>query len=78
MEVVLKDWMERFNAEVSNIEIEFNAYFKNGRIRDYFKIEFDQTSQTPQIRFFEVFDLPQHIQAEIIDALQRTMPKQLD
>lgn len=78
MEAVPKDWMERFDAEITNIEIEFNSYFKNGRIRDYFKIEFDQNSQTPQIQFFDVSDLPKHIQEDIINALQKTKPKQLD
>lgn len=78
MEKLIDQWLKDFDEEVSNIEIEFNAYFKKCRIRDYFKIEFDQSSQTPKIQFFDVFDLPKNIQAEIINALQKTRPKQVD
>ena len=74
----IEEWIRNFDNEVASIEIEFNAYFTNGRIRDYFRIEFDQTSQTPLIHFYEVLDLPKHVQADIINALQRTKPKQLD
>lgn len=72
MEAVLKNWMERFNAEVSNIEIEFNAYFTQGKITDYFKLEVNVEVGTLLIYFNDTFDVPEDIKSDLIEALQRT------
>lgn len=77
MEAVLKNWMDRFNAEVSNIEIEFNAYFKQGKITDYFKLEVNEELGTLLIYFNDIFHLPQHIKNDLIQALDKTRPADL-
>jgi len=75
MEAVLKNWTEKFDAEVSNIEIKFNAYLTRGKITDYFKLEVNEGILL--IYFNDTFDLPEHIKRDLIEALQRTRPAEL-
>ena len=74
---LIEQWLEAFDEQVSSIEIEFNAYFRAGKIRDYFAVEFDHLGK-PMLHFYEVLELPDHIQDKIVDALRRTMPKELN
>ena len=77
MEKFIEQWLKAFDEQVSSIEIEFNAYFGTGKIRDYFAVEFDHLGK-PMLHFYEILELPHHIHNEIVDALHRTMPKELN
>lgn len=61
----LKLWIVNFEKEVEAIQIEFDAFFLNRKIQDYYRLRINKQSGYLSIDVFRREDLP----TEIIDRL---------
>ena len=64
-EAQLNTWIQNFEIEVESIQIEFDAFFLNRKIQDYYELKINRQSGYLSIDVFRREDLP----AEIIDRL---------
>ena len=64
-EIQLNNWIKDFEKEVEAIEIEFNAFFLNRNIRDYYSLKVNGAGGYLSIDINRRDDLP----SEVIDRL---------
>lgn len=70
-----KKWIENFNLELINIQIEFDAFFLKGKIEDYYKLEADKETGTLSIDISKSNELPKQIADALSDAFIKSAPK---
>lgn len=44
-EIKLTKWKERFEQEVKNIQVEYNAYFLNRKLQDVYTVKMDESHE---------------------------------
>ena len=71
-----KKWIENFNLELINIQIEFDAFFLRGKIDDYYKLKVDERTGKPSIYISESTELPKQIAEALSDAFIKSEPKE--
>lgn len=68
----LEKWKKNFDAEVRNVEIEFDAFFKNKRLNEYYTLHFNESDELS----LEVSNkLPGEIKERLIKLLPATKPE---
>jgi hypothetical protein len=75
MKADTKKWIENFEQELINIQIEFDAFFLKGKIDDYYKLKVDETTGKPSIYIAESNELPKQIEEALSDAFIKSEPK---
>ncbi len=71
-----KKWIENFNQELINIQIEFDAFFLKGKIDDYYKLKVDERTGKPLIYISESNELRKQIAEALSDAFIKSDPKE--
>ena len=61
----LNQWIDAFEKEVGTIEIEFNAFFKDKKLRDYYSLHISKSTGNLSVEINQRDELP----PEIIDRL---------
>lgn len=71
-ELKLDSWQKRFNEAVPNIQIEFNAFFKDKPIEEFYKLALDESNE---LSLIISKDLPKEIQERLLMMLLDTKPE---
>lgn len=68
----LEKWKKNFDAEVRNIEIEFDAFFNNKKLNEYYSLKLNESDELS----LQINDeLPKHIKERLIKLLMETKPE---
>lgn len=70
--VKLERWKERFNQEIKNVEIEFDSFFKNEKLDEYYHLAIDESDELI-LKLNE--GLPGEIKARLQHVLSLTKPE---
>ena len=67
-------WLKRFQQELTGIQMEFDAFFLNNKLEDYFFIEHNKSTLLT-LHFTGNKDLPKDITEAITAAFIRSKPE---
>lgn len=70
--IKLENWKERFNQEVKNIQIEFDSFFKNRRLDEYYQLTIDESDELT-LKLGD--NLPREIKGRLQQILISTKPE---
>lgn len=76
MKTDTRKWIENFEQELINIQIEFDAFFLKGKIDDYYKLKIDERTGNPSIYISESNELPKQIAEALSAAFIKSEPKE--
>ncbi len=74
MKTDTKKWIENFNEELINIQIEFDAFFTEGKIDDYYSLKVDEETGKVSIYISKSNELPKQIADALSDAFIKSKP----
>ncbi len=74
-ELKLNKWRHDFESGALKLEIEFDAFFSNKKISDFYKLGIDDESQNLFLEIIEKEKLPQEIQKRLTDIYSDTKPE---
>ena len=69
-----KKWIENFNLELTHIQIEFDAFFVEGKPDDYYDLNIDKKMGLVTIHISKLNELPKQISDAITDAFMKSKP----
>lgn len=69
----LKKWQDNFNQEVSKLEIEFDAFFKEKKLDEYFTLTMSEVSQNLSLKLND--QLPAEVKKRMEQLFMATMPE---
>lgn len=71
-ELKLEKWKNDFSAKAKNLNVEFNAFFNNRRLDEYYSLMLDESSEFT----IEITDkLPRRIKEKLQQLLSETKPE---
>lgn len=74
MKLDTKKWIENFNRELVNIQFQFNAFFAEGNIENYYKLHVHEETGMLTLHISELNDLPKEIADALTDAFLKSKP----
>lgn len=74
MKTDAKKWRENFNQELVHIQIQFDAFFADGRMDDYYTLKEDEKTGLLILSISALNELPRQIEEELIDAFNKSKP----
>lgn len=74
MKMDTQKWIENFNEELINIQIEFDAFFAEGKIDDYYDLKVDEETGLVTIYISKSNELPKRIADALGDAFIKSRP----
>ena len=71
-ELKLEKWKNDFDAKAKNISVEFDTFFKDKKLNDYYSLKLDESSEYT----IEMTDkLPRRIKERLLQLLAETKPE---
>lgn len=70
----LERWRENFNNEVQSIQIEFDSFFDNKKLNQFYEIKGDEASQSLSLVITDD-TLPNEIKKRLMNAFETTRPE---
>lgn len=74
MKANIKEWKENFNQQLAHIQIEFDAFFVEGKIDDYYTLEENEEEGLLTLRISGNGILPKQIEGLLVDAFNQSKP----
>ena len=74
MKIETKKWIDNFHKELIHIQIEFDAFFMEGKINDYFDLCVDKKTGMVTIHISKLNELPKQIVDALSEAFIRSKP----
>ena len=71
--VKLSKWKKKFTEQVAGIRIEYDAFFLNKKLEDYYSLFVSETSEELELQISD--ELPQEIQDRLLKLLITTKPE---
>ncbi len=69
-----KIWIENFNQELPHIQMEFDAFFAEGKIDDYYDLTVDKETGTLILTISTLNELPRQVADSLSEAFIRSKP----
>ncbi|KAF0243335.1 MAG: hypothetical protein FD183_8 [Chitinophagaceae bacterium] len=74
MKTDTKKWKENFNQELVHIQIQFDSFFTEGKMDDYYTLKEDRKAGMLILNISAHNELPKQIEEELIDAFNKSKP----
>ncbi|MEP7278383.1 MAG: hypothetical protein ABI813_07060 [Bacteroidota bacterium] len=74
-ELKLKKWREDFSLEVEQLRMEFDAFFFNRKLEDFYELKVDTESQNLSLEITNKEKLPKEIEKRLMEILYSTQPE---
>ncbi len=74
MKADTKKWKENFNRQLVHIQIQFDAFFAEGEMDDYYTIRENEENGMLVLNISAHNQLPKQIEEELIDAFNKSKP----
>jgi hypothetical protein len=69
-----KKWVENFNQELVHIQIEFDAFFAEGKIDNYYDLKVDDETGVLTLNISSLNELPKQIADSLSEAFIKSKP----
>ena len=69
-----KKWIENFKQEVIHIQNEFDAFFGEGKIEDYYNLKVDEKTKKLTINISKLNELPKQVADALSEAFIKSKP----
>ena len=69
-----KIWRENFNQELVHIQIQFDSFFAEGKMDDYYTLKEDKKTGMLILNISAHNELPKQIEEELITAFNKSKP----
>ena len=70
---LIDNWTNNFSEEVKNIQLEYDSFFSDKKIQDYYSLENTKDNML-SLHFHDVHGLPRMIMSAIEQAFLRSKP----
>lgn len=74
MKTDTKKWKENFNQELEHIQIQFDAFFAEGKMDEYYTLKEDEKTGMLILSISANNELPKQIADELMDAFNKSKP----
>ena len=74
MKTDTKKWKENFNQKLVHIQIQFDSFFTEGKMDDYYTLNEDRKTGMLILNISAHNELPKQIEEELIDAFNKSKP----
>lgn len=68
-------WKENFEAGIANLQIEFDAFFLEKKLDEFYSLNADETSQNLELEILHSNELPEEIKDRITEAFLNARPE---
>ncbi|MBS1751591.1 MAG: hypothetical protein DI539_26905 [Flavobacterium psychrophilum] len=69
----LNSWRKKFTEQATSIRMEYDAFFLNKKLEDYYSLFIDETSEELELRITD--ELPEEIKDRLLKLLITTKPE---
>lgn len=71
----LEKWRANFETEVQNLQNEFNSFFSNKKLGEFYQLKVVEESQNLLLEIINRQALPKEIEKRLIEILYATQPE---
>lgn len=71
----LDKWKENFKAGMANLQIEFDAFFVEKKLDEFYNLKVDEVTQNLELEIFHGKELPKEIEDRIMETFWNTKPE---
>jgi hypothetical protein len=75
-QLFIDNWTDNFNEEVKNIQLEYDSFFSDRKIQEYYSLEHTKDNML-SLHFHDVHGLPRMIMSAIEQAFLRSKPRKM-
>lgn len=73
--VKLTKWRENFKAGMANLQIEFDAFFVEKKLNEFYRLKVDEVSQNLVLEILNQDELPKEIADRLIQIFTQAKPE---